>query len=220
MKLINTDGLAFIGPGSEWFWTAVSGLVLAVTFIAIYRQLSIARSANAFEQMNRIANEWGSERAARHRLEVLLALREGVDPEDVPEGAASYVSDFWEDVAALVRAGHVDRRLVFESLSSTCRWWWAALAPNTRRARIETGDPRAGEHHEWLAGVMAETAGKAGAGVTYDEADLASTLDRRIQNDRDRVRVAEELRAVIVRPMSRAAPPAAQEEARPAGPLA
>jgi hypothetical protein len=38
MKLINTDGMALIGPGSEWFWTAVSGIVLAVTFIAIYRQ--------------------------------------------------------------------------------------------------------------------------------------------------------------------------------------
>jgi len=35
MKLINTDGLAFIGPGSEWYWTAMSGLVLAVTFFAI-----------------------------------------------------------------------------------------------------------------------------------------------------------------------------------------
>ena len=31
MKLINTDGMAFIGPGSEWFWTAVSGIVLVVT---------------------------------------------------------------------------------------------------------------------------------------------------------------------------------------------
>jgi hypothetical protein len=37
VKLINTDGLACIGPGSEWFWTAISGLVLAITFLAIYR---------------------------------------------------------------------------------------------------------------------------------------------------------------------------------------
>lgn len=22
MQLINTDGMAFVGPGSEWFWTA------------------------------------------------------------------------------------------------------------------------------------------------------------------------------------------------------
>jgi hypothetical protein len=42
---------------------AVSGIVLAVTFIAIYRQLSIARSANAFEQLNRISDEFGSERS-------------------------------------------------------------------------------------------------------------------------------------------------------------
>ena len=39
MKLINTDGMAFIGPGSEWFWTALSGIALLITFIAVYRQL-------------------------------------------------------------------------------------------------------------------------------------------------------------------------------------
>ena len=40
MKLINTDGMSFIRTGSEWFWTALSGVVLAVTFLGIYRQLS------------------------------------------------------------------------------------------------------------------------------------------------------------------------------------
>ena len=39
MTLINTDGMAFIGPGSEWFWTALQAIALAITFVAIYRQL-------------------------------------------------------------------------------------------------------------------------------------------------------------------------------------
>ena len=39
MTLINTDGLALIGPGSEWFWTALQFTALAITFYAIYRQL-------------------------------------------------------------------------------------------------------------------------------------------------------------------------------------
>jgi hypothetical protein len=43
VKFINTDGVTFVGAGSEWFWAAVSGLVLAVTFIAIYRQLRLQR---------------------------------------------------------------------------------------------------------------------------------------------------------------------------------
>jgi hypothetical protein len=41
MTLINTDGMAFIGPGTEWFWTALTGVVLGVTFIAIYSQLRV-----------------------------------------------------------------------------------------------------------------------------------------------------------------------------------
>jgi hypothetical protein len=39
VKLINTDGSAFFGPGSEWFWTALQFTALAITFVAIYRQL-------------------------------------------------------------------------------------------------------------------------------------------------------------------------------------
>ncbi|MDO8483354.1 MAG: hypothetical protein Q7S35_00225, partial [Candidatus Limnocylindrales bacterium] len=134
--------------------------------------------------------------------------------------AATFLINFLENVAALVRAGHVDRRLVYENFGSRCRWWWVALAPNTRRARMEAKDPTVGEHFEWLAGVMAELDRKAGVGVPYDDAHLASTLDRRIQNAQDQMRVAEELRAVIVRPMSPAAfpapPPATQRTRRSA----
>jgi hypothetical protein len=39
VKLINTDGMAFIGPGSEWFWTALQFTALALTLFALYRQL-------------------------------------------------------------------------------------------------------------------------------------------------------------------------------------
>jgi hypothetical protein len=225
VKLINTDGMAFIGPGSEWFWTALSGLVLAVTFLGIYRQLRIARSASAFEQMNRIGNDWDSERLTRHRLEILLALQEGVKPEHVPVGATGLIRDFWDDVAALVRAGHVDRRLVYATFRAPCRGWWTTLAPYTRRLRIETGDKRLSEHFEWLAGVMAEMESKAGVRSEYaDEAHLASTLDMRIRRTRGEILVAEELRAVIIRPMSPAASlvssPAADEAAAPASPPA
>ena len=39
MRLINTEGLAIFGPGSEWFWTMLQFTALAITLIAIYRQL-------------------------------------------------------------------------------------------------------------------------------------------------------------------------------------
>ena len=39
VHLVNTDGFAIFGPGSEWFWTMLQFTALAITFYAIYRQL-------------------------------------------------------------------------------------------------------------------------------------------------------------------------------------
>jgi hypothetical protein len=39
MTIINMDGLALFGPGSEWFWTMLQYIALTITFFAIYRQL-------------------------------------------------------------------------------------------------------------------------------------------------------------------------------------
>ena len=44
MTIINTEGLALFGPGSEWFWTALQFTALAITFYAIYRQLQAQRT--------------------------------------------------------------------------------------------------------------------------------------------------------------------------------
>jgi hypothetical protein len=49
--------------------------------------------------------------------------------------------------------------------------------------------------------------GPKGAHVVYHEPYIASTLDKRIENGEDRLRVAEELLAMIIRPMSPAASP-------------
>ena len=37
--LINTNGLAIFGPGSEWFWSMAQFVVVVVTLVGIYRQL-------------------------------------------------------------------------------------------------------------------------------------------------------------------------------------
>jgi hypothetical protein len=223
VKLINTDGLAFIGPGSEWFWTAVSGIVLAVTFLAIYRQLRLQASSAAIETVNRMGNEWASERKTRYKIDALVALREATDPATVQSAAIGNLVDFWEDAGALVKAGHVERRLVYQSFNNVCRWWWAVLSPGVRGARNQTGDPSVGEHFEWLAKALAEMDKKAGVTVPLEAANPALTLERRIQSARHELRVAEELRAVIVRPMEPAPasdPPAqAHADRTPTSPL-
>ena len=62
MPLVSSERRVLLGPGSEWFWTALSGIVLAVTFLAIYRQLAAARSANALQRYLALTEEWNEDR--------------------------------------------------------------------------------------------------------------------------------------------------------------
>jgi hypothetical protein len=208
VKLINTDGLAFIGPGSEWFWAALSGIVLAVTFVAIYRQLRLQSHAGAIEQVNLFERELNSERMCRYKVDVLVALRDGSDRADIPDAAAQSLANFWERVAILTRGGHLDRGLLSRSIGFGCVYWWATLEPYIRRTQGKqdatslTGPPpymwRAYGQFEWLAGVMVEMDRRGGLGVTHDEGTLANWRDRDIAAFSDRIRVEQALRTVTI----------------------
>jgi hypothetical protein len=196
MQLINTEGMAFIGPGSEWFWTALTGLVLAVTFLAIYRQLSIARSATAADQIASFNREWGSERMIVHRLEVLVALRDGADPAYLPAGSPERIGNLWEAMGNLARRGHLDPKLVWDSgPGPECDVWWKILAPHVRRLRMDMS-PTVFENFEWYAGINAEFNRRGGA--TIDDAWLAHHRDGLIRSAQNWLRVEQSLRTVIV----------------------
>ena len=203
MTIINTDGMSFIGPGSEWFWTALGVIIAAVTLLGIYRQLRLQLGAGAIEQMETINKEFQSEQMSRARLSVLTALRDGTAATDLPP-AANDIANFWERVGYLVRAGHVDRVLVNQYFDASIRAWWGWLAPATEAARARDDDPALHENFEWLEGLMREMDRKAGKTATFDEANRASLLPLYIERNREVVRISEESRAVLVRPLSTA----------------
>lgn len=198
MKLINTDGMAFIGPGSEWFWTALSGIVLAVTFIAIYRQLRLQRSRGAVAQVDAASREWDSERLLLNRLDVYVALHEGGDPARVPDGAAGGIADYWEGVGALVRAGHLDRDLLRTSFGPTCQRWWVLLAPYARFVRTRDHDVALFENFEWLSRALDELDSRAGVTRRFDDAADPGVIAARLERIRHQLRVAQALRTVTI----------------------
>ena len=193
MKLINTDGMALIGPGSEWFWTALSGIVLGVTFIAIYRQLRLQVSAGANDQAAALERDWLGERLARARLAVLMAIEADPTAMTLPRGSARAVGHFWERVGWLVRAGHMDGRVVHETFGDVSLWWtW--LAPFTHRLREEQGDPQIGEHFEWLAGEMDLMTRQQGF-FPRDGATATRLVPMLLEENRDAVHLFEALKS-------------------------
>ena len=205
MKLINLDEFVVLGQGSEWLWTMISGLVLAVTFFAIYRQLSLQRNGAAIEQVRLIYREWSDERMSRAKLDALVAMRDGASPAATLI-VGTDVGDFWEGLAYLVRMGNMDRRMVYNSLGPAARLWWGYLAPSAQVARDQANDRGIWVDFEWLAGVFAAFDRKAGEPATYDAEYLAHRLPDLLESNRRAITKFEELRAVVVRPLSTPAP--------------
>ena len=46
--MVNTEGLTLFGAGSEWLWSMLQFVVVAITLAGIYVQLRQAGAADAF----------------------------------------------------------------------------------------------------------------------------------------------------------------------------
>jgi Domain of unknown function (DUF4760) len=203
MVLINTNGMSFIGLGSEWFWTAISGLVLATTFIAIYRQLAVQRSAAAIEQHSRLLRDWHSELMLRSRIAVLTAYRDGAEPGD-PTQEIEQIGNFWEGIGHLVRSGHVDRRLVYNYFGNGIQIWWALLNPTLVAWRADENGEEIWEEFEWLTRRFADIDRKAGRRRDFSEAYIRRTLPAVIDANSEALRTAEAMRSIILQPAPKA----------------
>ena len=194
MTLINTDGMSLIGPGSEWFWTALTGLVLGLTFLAIYRQLRLQARSAAIDQLDAFRREAYSEAMTRYGLDVMIALRNHKDPTDLPEAAVLGLGDFWANFATLAKAGHRDAALLWKVDSSSPQLIWAWIAPFVLKARAETRlSVPSYVDFEWLVGALAEM-DRAGGRPAITPSVVMANLDHLIALHTDFIRYSRALR--------------------------
>ena len=188
---MSTEPIVFWGPGSEWFWIMLQFVVVAVTLVGIYFQFRLQRAANAFDQLNRIVAEMEKESMLRARLEVARAIAAGEAP---PEGAMIAVANYWEKVASLVRGGHVDRTVLYESGGSGAPLWWAALADVARDVRKSRDDPTIWKQFEWLAQTFTAHAERKKEPFAFDHDSVVRIFAAGIPGLEDRIRMLEESR--------------------------
>ncbi len=181
MKLINTDGMAFIGPGSEWFWTALQFLALAITFIAIYRQLRSQRSASLYEHLTAWNQEFLEPRMVRNKLALLLEIEHRDPTLGLPQ-ANDEVPDFFERLGYLVSRGHVDAEDFWNDARPVVSFYWGVLSPYIEHDRAASGDPTIYRWFEWVEMEMRRIdVRRTGKAVVFDPATRASAIADRIE---------------------------------------
>jgi hypothetical protein len=204
MNVVNTHGLTLFGSGSEWFWSMLQFVVVAVTLIAIYVQLRQDRAANAFSQASSLNQDWHGEIMARRKLAHLLALRDEAPDADLLT-LAEPIGNFWDHVGSLVRAGHLSLPLVYEHVGSQCQTTWNLLEPQVHDMQATDG---AGvwDNFAWLAAQCARLRQASGK----DDGSLTSEMFREripeiIASLRQSIAHFEATRAVMVAPPQPAA---------------
>ena len=139
-----------VGPNSAWLWSAISGVALVLTLLAIYRQLRLQRSVNAREQVMDLLREYNGELMTRQRLATVeLLLRSETFNRFTP--AIWQVCGYWENIGILIQKGHLDRSILYPLLGASSVLWWQILGPVCADMRLKHSMPDLLEPFEWLA---------------------------------------------------------------------
>jgi hypothetical protein len=187
VKFINTDGMALIGPGSEWLWTMAQFLALAITGLAIFRQLRAQRSASLFDQTGAWDREFEGPRMVRQKLALLLAIEDRDPAEGLPV-ANDEVPDFFDRLGYLVSRGHVGVEDFWQFARPVVSFYWGVLAPYIERDRAANDDPTFYHWFELLELEMRRIDMKrTGRAVVFDPATRDRKIAERIPNFRSKL---------------------------------
>ena len=178
--VINFDGMAFIGPGSEWFWTMLQFLALAITFYAIYRQLRAQRAAAATQRMEAWQEKWFSDSLIHARLTVAIWRKHAASPSPTFEARAALnlLCTFFEDLGTLEAAGYVTWKEVEATWGEGLVMYWALLGPTVMELRASM--PSAYAEFERLAKRADEMARRRGEDWSVPESAIPELVETQI----------------------------------------
>jgi len=149
MTLVNLEGTAILGAGSEWFWAMAQFVLVAASILGIYFQLRAQRASSLFEQTAALSREWNEEAFLVNRLAALLDLEDRPVASGLPL-SGSTVGNFFERIGYLVALKHIRASDVWYAMRPQIGFWWLFLEPYLDVARRLWEAPRTLEWFEKL----------------------------------------------------------------------
>jgi len=180
MPLVNLTDIVILGPGSEWFWSMTQFVVVALTGLAIFRQLRAQRSTAVYDQMSAWTNDFDGPTMTRNKLALMLAIKDRAPSAGLPR-ANDEVPDFFERVGYLISRGHVRIEDFWSNSRELVSFYWGVLAPYIEQERTTTDDPTLYQWFEWLERQMTRVdMRRLGRARTFDPVTRSSAIADRI----------------------------------------
>ena len=195
--LINTNGMAIFGPGSEWFWSMAQFLVVVVTLVGIYRQLRAQGAANALHRMEALQGLYQSDRMEYTKLALALDLK--YEPvSDHTFAMTGTLLNFFVDLENLRDEGYITLKEIALNWGRPLQVWSALLAPVVERQREIQGLPDLFDMHK-LIGELRHWEAKHGMPLMpLDQSELAGKLDFVIQQHTAHMRLDQAWKSGVI----------------------
>jgi hypothetical protein len=193
MTVFNLDGAVLFGPGSEWLWIFAQFIALAVTGLAIYRQLRAQAWANQLAIFSRFGDDFDSERMTRTKLSALIEVAGGTRR---MTPSIERVGNFFENVAQGRFNGHMRPQFAWQEYRVAAQRYWAMFAPIL--GDLRQVDPTLWQDWErWLIEVR-ERDRRAGKAEDVCADRVAAMIPATIAYFIDRLRIEDEMRKSVI----------------------
>lgn len=203
--LINTDGLAIFGPGSEWFWSMAQFIVVVGTLVGIYRQLRAQSGSNSLARIEAFYDRYTSKEMLLAKLNVAIRLRYGDQHGDQPaemDARMDPIAMFFDILYDQYEAGFMTAKEIEDRFGGGAQVWWRLLRPAIERSRDIESEPLLYDGFQKIDALCGERASKRGSPRTYFlEAPRSELLDEMIKRTTEGLELLNDAKSdVIPRP--------------------
>lgn len=199
MNLINLEGSAIFGPGSEWFWSMAQLVVVVVTLGGIYRQLRIQGATNAVQRIESLQGYFASERMDYLKLAVALDLKRG-EATTATMAKARPILNFFANLEDLYSHGYVGIAEVADNWGRPLQVWSALLQPVIERQRRLEGIAEMYDFTKLLGPIDEEFLKRGIASLELNAPEQAEWIDFIIDAHTANLRLHQEVRSGVIPP--------------------
>lgn len=146
MSIVNLDGTAIFGAGSEWFWSMAQFVLVAASILGIYFQLRAQRASTLIDQTDAWESRWQAEEFLVARLAALVDL-DGRQASDGLPISVDPVGSYFERLGYLTARGHLRSSDVWHAMRTAVGTWWTMFAPLIEETRRALENPQL---YEWF----------------------------------------------------------------------
>jgi len=197
VDIVNLEGSAIFGPGSEWFWAMASFVVVVISLVGIYRQLRAQGSANAVQRIEALQGVYDSERMAYSRLALALDLRYEERSLRTYEKARPLL-DFFANLGELFEAGYLSVAEISNSWGRAIQIWGALLAPTVEHQRELEGVPDLYDLSRLVTALHEFEAKRGTPRLRLDQPKLSELLDYAIETNTAMLRLEQEWKSGVI----------------------